>query len=222
MIQITKKEIQKIEKNIHKFIKTNKRLPNYADINRGKNKIRLTPLEYSGLFHTIYNFRYHKGRYPNYATVNLKRNEPTILKYQTTPYTCCPTSISMALTKFFKYTEEKEIAKLIGTTKNGTSPKKMMKNAYKLKITINRIPRNKEAVQKALNNYEAVITHYETKAARCSGFLNNYGHYALIQSIKGDKYIIYDPTKGIYTCHYHMMDKATHGRNIGYYTIKPW
>jgi len=79
-----------------------------------------------------------------------------------------------------------------------------------------RTPKN---VSKALAEYKGVMVHYMTKNASCSGFINQYGHYAVIKSVSDGRYTVMDPTKGTFTCPTSMLDQATAGRSIYYYKI---
>lgn len=209
------------EQRVQKFIKSNGRLPNYLTLREmDKQSNEEIPLrQYCGLYFSDYTFWLKNGRHPNFTTLNITKSEPTIINYQDTYYTCCPTSLSMASTKLFRPVTEAQCATALGTTRNGTPPQNLINNAYKVGFNVNRIPRTPHAVQEALNVYDAVICHYQTGPADCSGFVNDYGHYCLIKSVSNGRYTVYDPTKGQYTCPTSVLDNATNGRELYYYRV---
>jgi ABC-type bacteriocin/lantibiotic exporter with double-glycine peptidase domain len=125
----------------------------------------------------------------------------------------------MISTKLFKPMSEAYCAKILGTGTDGTPPSRLMSNIKNLGLGITRMTRNSVNVKNALAQYKGVLCHYETKAANCSGFHNNYGHYCVIKGIIGNEYIIYDPTRGEFKCKFEVMDKATNGRELFYYAI---
>ena len=120
----------------------------------------------------------------------------------------------------FGYKSEKKCAEVLGTVYgSGTSPSDLTMNAPKLGYTANPIPRNYQAVLKSLQHGKPVIAHIQTRPATCLGYHGDYGHYVLIYWCKNNQYYIADPTKGIKKCKSTILDKATNGRNIKYYSI---
>ncbi|WJI09197.1 hypothetical protein FGU46_03355 [Methanobacterium sp. CWC-01] len=220
-MRIDKNNITDAETRIRNFIKENNREPNTVrlrDMDTNKD-VNIPIRQVNGLFFNIYTFWLKQGRYPNYATLNIEKSEPTIQNFQDNAYNCCPTSLSMASTKLFKPVTEAEAARVLGTTRNGTSPANLIANAPKLGfrvVAMNRAPAN---VAAALGEYKAVLCHYQTGPADCSGFINDYGHYCLIKSVSSGKYTILDPTKGQYQCSTGVMDQATNGRDLKYYAV---
>lgn len=214
----------RVELSVRNFIKGNRRLPNYAvmkDMDTGR-EVKVSPREYCGMFWSNYNFYYRNGRLPNWVTKNLLKSEPTQLLYQKRSTTCGPASLAMASAKLFKPMTEEFLAGVYGTTGSGTNPANLVDTSRRSKsgLKITRLPRISSSVQGVLNRYGAVVCHYETGAAKCSNFLNNYGHYCLILSVAGGYYTVYDPTKGVFKCPVGQLDAATHGRSIYYYGVE--
>lgn len=175
--------------------------------------------QYCGLYFSDYQFWLKNGRHPNYTTLNVSKDEPTIMNFQDTAYTCGPSSLSMCSTKLFRPKSEAECASALGTTKTGTNPNNLINNTPKLGFTATAMPRTPKNVSEALSEYNGVLVHYMTKNASCSGFINQYGHYAVIKDITNGKYTVMDPTKGTFTCPTSVLDGATAGRSIYYYRI---
>jgi len=220
-MRVSKQELIDAEQRIRTFIKGNQREPNTValrDMDTGK-EVTVPIRQVNGLYFNTYTFWLKQGRYPAYATLNIEKSEPTIQNFQDTSYSCCPTSLSMASTKLFKPVSEAECAKVLGTTKNGTNPANLVANAPKLGFNVKAMNRNPMEVENALRQYNAVIVHYQTGPADCSGFRLDYGHYALIKSVSNGKYTILDPTRGQFTCPTGVLDKATNGRSLYYYTV---
>lgn len=215
------KTMKEAEGRVRAFIKKESRLPNTLDMKAiDDGKVHSIPKEYyCGMFFNNYTFWHKNGRFPNYVTLNTKKSSPIILDYQDTGYTCCPTSLAMVSTKLFNPHSEVELRKILGTTSDGTPPANLINNAPKAGFVVKRMDRNPKAVQSALNKYHGVMVHYQTKPATCSGFHNDYGHYAVINAVKDGKYQVYDPTKGVYYCKTSILDKATNGRPIYYYDV---
>jgi hypothetical protein len=221
-MRINKTDLLDAEQRIRDFIKKNSRAPNTVSLRDMDNgKVSDQPLEVvNGLFFNVYTFWLKNGRYPNYATINITKGEPTIQNYQDNSVQCCPASLSMASTKLFKPVDESTAARVLGTTKNGTNPANLIQNSPQLGFNVTRMTRNPVNVRAALSDYNAIICHYQTGPADCSGFLNDYGHYALIKSVSNNGYYtILDPTKGQYTCKTSVMDAATNGRDLYYYRV---
>lgn len=220
-MRVSKQELIDAEQRIRAFIKKEAREPNIVtmqDMDTGRD-VDIPIREVNGLYYNTYIFWLKNGRYPNYATINIEKGEPTIQDYQDRSTTCCPASMSMAASKLFKPTSESTFAKVLGTNSKGTTPQNLVAKAPELGFDVKAIPRNLTSVQTALSQYKAVLTHYQTGPADCSGFINDYGHYALIRGVGSGRYEIWDPTKGRYTCPASMMDQATNGRSLYYYTV---
>lgn len=209
------------ETRVQNFIRSNGRLPNYLTLREmDKQSNEEIPLrQYCGLYFSDYTFWLKNGRHANYVTLNLEKGEPLIQNYQDTSYTCGPASLSMISTKLFRPKTENECAVALGTTKNGTNPANLVANAPRLGFTAEAMSRTPKNVSEALAEYKGVIVHYQTGPADCSGFLRDYGHYAVIKSVAGGRYTVMDPTKGLFTCPTSVLDQATNGRALYYYRI---
>lgn len=222
-MEVSKAEILDAQTRIQAFIKGHGREPNYVELtDRNTHKTDEIPIEQvNGLFFNIYNFLNREERFPNFATVNIQKAEPTIWNHQNNKYNCCPATFMMASSKLFRIVHEKTAAQILGTTTSGTDPKNLVARAPAMGFAVKPIPRSSIPVRAALDSYKAVMVHYETGDAECSGFQNNYGHYALIKDTRdGDKYEVWDPTMGIFSCPFRDLDTATNGRRISYYTVE--
>jgi hypothetical protein len=179
----------------------------------------LSKAQYMGLYENQNIFWVNNKKMPNYTTLNTTANNPVKMNYQSNSYNCGPMSMSMASQMLFKNTFESEFVKVLGTNKNGTDPKNFPLIS-KLGFSIKAIGRNSKAVKEAIARGSAVIAHIETKPATCLGYVNNYGHYVLIDRVTDSQYHVCDPTKGIKYCNFNILDKATNGRSIQYYEMK--
>ena len=123
----------------------------------------------------------------------------------------------------YSYVSESKCAKTLGTViGSGTDPSNIIAYAPKLGYVVTKISRNFSGVKQALNKGYPVIAHIQTKSASCLGFKNDYGHYILIYgTTSSGEYKVADPTKGLKKCKASVLDKATNGRSIHYYSVKP-
>ena len=225
MVRFSKNEMSKMASAIRKNIKAGKGyLASVTAKDMDGKSRKLTKKQYMGLFEAQNVFLLKNGRYPNYTTLNSSSDNPVVIDYQNTAYNCCPTSFSMATQFLFDYKSEQTCVKALGTVQgSGTDPSKLVANAPKLGYTATRIKRNWKTVKSYIDKGYPVIAHIQTKPAHCLGFSNDYGHYILIHKAyrKGfEYYSVADPTKGIKVCKASVLDKATNGRDIGYYVIK--
>lgn len=224
MTQFSKAVMNTTAKILNKAIKDGKGYLSSVtmkDMNGKSHKI--DKAHYMGLFEAQNVFILKHGRYPNYVTLNSTSSNPLVIDYQNTAYNCCPTSLSMASQMLFNYKSEQTCVKALGTVQgSGTDPSKLVANAPKLGFTVSKIARNFSTVKKALQKGYPVIAHIQTKPAKCLGYTGDYGHYILIYGYtKEGYYKIADPTKGLKTCSPSILDKATNGRSIYYYSVKP-
>lgn len=221
MIRFSENELVKTAKTIRKNVKDGKGLPKtmkMKDMDGKNHTLKIT--EYLGLYQQKNIHIIRHGGTPNYVTLNSKCGTlPIAMNYQNNEYNCCPTSLSMATMCLFGYKSESKCASTLGTNTNGTSPSQLVNNAPKLGYTAKQIGRNYKSVLKSLQKGKPVIAHIQTKNATCLNFINDYGHYVLIYWCKKGYYYVADPTKGIHKCKASILDKATNGRNIHYYSI---
>ena len=221
MKRFNKKEYTDARKRIRKFIKTNHRLPNYCKIKNQEGKeIELKKEEYCGLFEGYMHFCLKKGREPNFLTLTSKAANPIVVNLQDDKVSCCPASFLMAMMFLFEYKPEATVKKLLGTTSSGTSPQQLITNAKKLGYKVTRIPREFKAVKRALDQYKPVLMHIETKPATCLGFVSNYGHWIICYKAKDNQYYLIDPTKSLKKCNFQVINRATNGRDLGYYEVE--
>ena len=221
MKRYNKKEYTDARKRIRSFIKKHNRLPNYcAFVTNEKKTVDLNKEEYCGLFEGYMHFCLKNGREPNYLTLTSKASNPIVVNYQDDKVSCCPASFLMAMMFLFEYKSEATVKKLLGTNSNGTSPSQLISNAGRLGYVVKRIPREFREVKKALEQYKPVLMHIQTKPATCLGFVSDYGHWIICWKVKDNKYYVIDPTKGSKVCNYQVLNRATNGRNIGYYSVE--
>lgn len=221
MIRVNKKDYTDARKRIRKFIKANKRLPNYCMMKTSEGKeIKMKPNEYAGLFEMYMVYCLKNGREPAYLTHNSNANNPLVLNYQDDKYSCCPASFMMCMMFLYEYKSEANIKKTLGTSTDGTSPKKLIEGAKKLGYKVTRLPREFKYVKKALNEYKPVMMHIETKPSKCLGYVNNYGHWIMCYKTGNNTYYIADPTMGLKKCNFQDINRATNGRTLYYYSVE--
>lgn len=221
MTRFSKEEMSATAKTLRKNIKNGKGYLssiNMVDMNKKVHKI--SKAQYMGLFEAQNIFIRKNNRYPNYVTLNTTANNPLVMDYQDTGYTCGPTSLSMAIQMLFGWKSEATCKKACKTSTSGTDPSNLISGAKSLGYSLTKIGRNKTAVKAALDKGLPVIAHIQTKPATCLGFLNDYGHFILIYGMTSDGYYkVADPTKGLKTCKPSILDNATNGRSIHYYKV---
>ena len=225
-MRFSKSEMQKASKTIRTSIKANKGLPSTITMKSMDGKShKITKAQYNGLFEAQNIFILKNNRYPNYTTLNSTANNPLVLNYQNDKYSCCVASFNMCVQMLYDWISESKIKTTFKTNTSGTDPSNFINGAKKLGYKVTRIPRTYSAVKQAIQKGYAVQIHYETGGStkpQCMGFENNYGHYAMIYAYTNDGYLkVADPTKGLKKCSPKQLEKATNGRDIGYYSIKP-
>lgn len=215
--------IVKASKTLRDNIKRNNGyLPSISIKDSNGKTHKLDKAHYMGLFEQRNVFAVKNNRVPKYVSLNTTANNPLAIDYQDNGYTCCPTSVSMASQMLFDYKSEKECAKVLGTVYgSGTTPTNLVNKISKLKMKATAIKRDSKAVRNSLKLGKPVVAHIQTKPATCLGYNGDYGHYILIYAINDTQYKIADPTKGLKTCKFSILDKATNGRDIKYYSISP-
>ena len=223
MIKFKREELIKAGKTIRKSIKAGKGLPKSVKMVDTTGKTHnLDKPHYAGLFESRNVYIHKHSKSPSTVTLNSTANNPLVLNHQDTAYTCGPTSLSMAIQCLYGYKGEKKCAVACKTGIRGTSPDNLIAGAKTLGYKLVPIKRNFKSVNEALSKGYVVIIHYETAGEtkpECMGFINNYGHFALIYKAKDNYYWIADPTKGFKKCPASQIDKATNGRDIHYYSV---
>ena len=207
---------------MQKFIKEQKRMPNTLSMKDMDGKQHtLSKAQYAGLYEAQNVFYLKNGRQPNYTTLNSTANNPLVMDYQNDSVSCGPTSLSMAIQMLYDYVSEKTCKSKCGTGSNGTAPADLINGAKKLGYQLSKISRNSSSVKAQLQMGRPVIAHIDTKPANCLGYINNYGHYVLIYDATSTHYKVADPTKGLKTCKFSILDKAMLNRTINYYGVAP-
>ena len=209
-------------KTIRASLKKNNTLPSFVTMkDMAGKKHDMSKKQYSGLFEAENKFRIKNGRQPNYVTYVSTANNPLVLDYQSYKMSCCPTSLSMASQLLYNYKSENKCIKALGTKKTttGTSPSQLVNNAPQLGFKVKQIPRNKDAVANSIKLHKPVIMHIQTKPAKCLDYTGDFGHFILCYAVKGGYYYLMDPTKGKKKCKCSVIDNATNGRKIYYYSV---
>ena len=222
MTKFSKTVMNAAAKTIRSSLKKNNVLPNFVTMkDMDGKKHELSRKQYAGLFESENVFRIKNNRQPNYVTMKSNANNPLVIDYQSYKMSCCPTSLSMVSQLLYNYHSEDECIKALGTQKNttGTAPSQLLNNAHKVGFKVQQIPRNKTAVANSTKLNKPVIMHIQTKPAKCLDYSGDFGHFIVCYGLTGDYYMIADPTKGIKTCKTSVMDKATNGRKIYYYSV---
>lgn len=220
MLKFNKTEIEKGRNAVRRQLRKNNKLPSVVTIKSTDGKTRnLTRRQFAGLCENDNVYRVRYGKVPNYVTLASEASNPLVLEYQYNEYNCGPTSVSMATQMLYGFRTQKACAKLLGTNEYGTSPSQLVNNIGKLGYKATRIKRNFAAVKASLDKNRPVIMHIQTKPATCLGYIGSYGHYILCWKAADNKYYICDPTKGDKVCNHNIIDAATEGRDIGYYSI---
>ena len=226
-MRFTKAMLQDGAKRMNVWLKKGEGYPNWLKMTDMDKKVehKLTPKQYCGLYETMNLFLIKNGRYPNYVTLTSTANNPLVMDYQNTNYTCCPTSLSMASQLLWNYKSEQTCAKALGTAPgSGTSPDQLINNAPKLGLKVIPIPRNAKSVRSYLAKRFPVITHWQVDQTKaCKGdYISKFGHYGLIWDMTSTEYVVADPSKGVnrkykFLC----MDKANKGYRQNYYAVVP-
>lgn len=215
--------IKDMSKRIQKFIKENKRLPNYVNAKTMNGKqVQLQKPTYAGLFENCNRFALKNNRYPNYVSETCTANNPLIMDYQDVNYTCGPTSLSMASQLLYGYVSEQEFQKACKTTTKGTGPANLINGAKLKGYKLTQIPRTTADVKKALDSMKFVIAHIDTIKASCLGYKSskNFGHWILIYGVDGAKYKVADPTKGLKIVNATCINNAMYQRKINFYSVE--
>lgn len=225
-IRFSKAEMQKAMKTVKASVKQGKGQPPSIKMKAMNGKTyTLKKNQYCGLFDNQAKFFIHHSRLPNYCTYLYDSPTAFVGQEQPNGYTCGSTSLANASTQILTYKTEKQCRTACNTTKNGTTPSNLIRGAEKLGMKVEKINRTYNAVKSAISKGYGVIAHIETGGntkPTCLGFSQNFGHWISIYNVTGDyKFKVYDPTKGYKTCNANQIIKATNGRQIYFYQVKP-
>lgn len=210
-------------KNIHDSVKAGKGQPSSLTLTDMNGKKRtLKKKQYCGLFDNQAKYFLNNSRYPNYTTYLYDTDTPFVGKRQPNSWTCGSTSLSNASTQILYYKTEAQCRKACGTGTNGTSPSQLVAGAKKLGIKVEKINRTFTSVKAALDKGYGVIAHIQTANVPCLGYAKDYGHWITIYNYTGDyKFKVYDPSRDYKVCNANQIIKATGGRDIHFYAVKP-
>ena len=225
-IRFDKAEMQKAMKQVKTSVKQGKGQPSQLKMTAMNGKTyTLKKNQYCGLFDNQAKFFIHNSRLPNYCSYLYDSNTGFVGQEQPNGWTCGSTSLANASTQILTYKTEKQCRNACNTTTNGTTPSNLIKGAEKLGMKVEKINRTFNAVKSAISKGYSVIAHIETGGAtkpQCLGFSSNFGHWISIYNTTSDyKFKVYDPTKGYKTCNANQIIKATNGRQIYFYQVKP-
>lgn len=216
-----KADIQRATSTMRQHIRNNKNYPNYLTIpDENGKKFNIGKTAYMGLFEDVSIFNIKNGRMPNYVVASHTANNPLVIDYQNTGYTCGPTSLSMCMQMFGLWVTEQQLSRECGTTKAGTGPSDLIRVSKKYGLRMYEIPRNIQAVRKAINEASPVFMHINTAYSggrSCLGYYGEFGHYIMCYNVTGDKYNLADPTKGFKNCKSTGIDNAKSSSNMKYY-----
>jgi len=225
-VQFSKAEMQKLMKTVKKSVKDGKKQPSSVKMKALNGKTYdMKKKQYCGLLDNQVKFYMNKGRYPNYTTYLYDADTPFRGLPQSLSWNCGSTSLSNASSQVLCYATEKRCREACKTTKNGTTPANLINGAKKLDMKVEKINRTFNAVKKAIDDGYGVIAHIETGGATkppCLSYQSNFGHWVCIYNYTSDyKFKVYDPTKGYKVCNANQIIKATNGRAIYFYQVKP-
>ena len=220
----SKEMMQDMSNRIRKFIKENKRTPNYitATTTTGKT-IQIQKPTYAGLFEAQNRFILNNGRYPNYVSEVHTANNPIIMDYQDTTYTCAPASLAMAIQYLYGYESEQKLRTICKTvTGKGTDPQNLVNGAKTIGYKLTIIPRTIQGIKKSIDEYKPIIAHIDTLKETCLGYSKkkNFGHYILIWNIDGTYIKVADPLRGIKTVKASCIINAQYNRKINFYSVE--
>lgn len=225
-IQFSKSEMIKAMRLIRNQVKEEGKQPKqiYMIDKTGKTRT-LKHDEYCGLFDNQASYFHKYWKLPNYTSLLYECKTPFRGNPQPNSWTCGSTSLANASTQILDYKTELECRKACQTNTNGTIPQNLITGGAKLGIKVNKLTRTFNKVKSAISHGYGVIAHIQTGGTtkpKCLGYINNYGHYINIYDTTEDyKFKVYDPTKGYKLCNAQTIIKATDGRDINFYVVKP-
>lgn len=225
-VRFSKAEMQKLMKTIKTSVKQGKKQPSsvtMTDMNGKKHTMKKK--QYCGLLDNQVKFYMANGRYANYVSYLYDCDTPFRGLDQPNKYTCGSQSLSNASSQVLCYATEKRCRTACNTTTNGTTPTNLINGAKKLGMKVEKINRTFNAVKKAIDDGYSVIAHIQTGGAtnpKCLDYQFSWGHWINIYNYTGDyKFKVFDPSRGYKTCNANQIIKATDGRAIYFYAVKP-
>ena len=224
-IRFSKVEMQKAMKQVKTSVKQGKGQPSSIKMVAMNGKTyTMKQKQYCGLFDNQVKFYMANSRYPNFVSYLYDTRTGFRGLEQPNGWTCGSQSLSNASSQVLCYATEKRCRTACNTTKDGTSPNNLIKGAEKLGMKVERINRTFNAVKSAISKGYSVIAHIETgdPNLKCVQYKENYGHWISIYDTTQDyKFKIFDPSRTYKVCNANQIIKATNGRQIYFYQVKP-
>lgn len=224
-IKFSKAEMQKLMKTVKTSVKAGKGQPSSVTmVDMGGKKHNMKRKQYCGLLDNQVKFYMKNNRMPNYVQYLYDANTGFRGLEQPNSYTCGSTSLSNASSQVFCYATELKCRKACNTTKDGTTPANLIAGAKTLGMKVEKINRTFVAVKSAIDKGYSVIAHIETgdPNLKCVQYKQNFGHWISIYDYTSDyKFKIFDPSRTYKTCNANQIIKATNGRAIYFYAVKP-
>lgn len=222
-IRFSKDEMQKAMKTVRENVKQGKGQPlqlKMKDMN-GKTHI-MKKNQYCGLFDNGAKFFIHNGRQANWVSYLYDSPTGFVGQEQPNSWTCGSTSLANASTQILNYKTELQCRKACKTTTNGTTPNNLIQGAKTLGIKVEKINRTFNAVKSSITKGYGVIAHIQTENVPCLSYKKSYGHWISIYNTTQDyKFKVYDPSRNYKVCNANQIIKATGGRDLHFYAVKP-
>ena len=225
-IRFSKDEMQKAMKTVKKSVIKGTGQPakiKMTDMNGKAHE--MSKKQYCGLFDNQAKFFLDRGRYPNYTTYLYDTNTPFVGQNQKFDFNCGSQSLANASTQVLCYAHEVQCRRACGTAKgSGTSPSQLIAGAKKLGMKVEQINRSFNSVKAELSKGHSVIAHIQTDDPdlQCLSYKKGFGHWISIYDTTSDyKFKLFDPARTYKTCNANQIIKATGGRKIYFYGVKP-
>ena len=222
-IRFDKTEMQKAMKQVKTSVKSGKGQPSSIKMKAMNGKTyTMKQKQYCGLFDNQAKFFIHNSRLPNYCTYLYDSPTGFVGQEQPNGWTCGSTSLANASTQILNYKTELQCRKACKTTTNGTSPSNLIQGAKTLGIKVEKINRTFYAVKSSINKGYGVIALIQTENVPCLSYKKSYGHWVSIYNTTQDyKFKVYDPSRNYKVCNANQIIKATGGRNLHFFAVKP-
>lgn len=222
-IRFNKAEMQKAMKTVRENVKQGKGQPSQLKMKDMDGKTHLMKRnQYCGLFDNGAKFFIHNGRQANWVSYLYDSPTGFVGQEQPNEWTCGSTSLANASTQILNYKTELQCRKACKTTKDGTSPSNLIQGAKTLGIKVEKINRTFNAVKSSISKGYGVIAHIQTENVPCLSYRKSYGHWISIYNTTQDyKFKVYDPSRNYKVCNANQIIKATGGRNLHFYAVKP-
>lgn len=222
-MRFSKDEMQKMMNTVKTSVKAGKGQPASVKMKDMDGKTHtMKKVQYCGLLDNQAKYFLNNSRLPNYTTYLYDVATPFVGKRQPNGWTCGSTSLSNASTQVLNYVTESQCRKACNTNQNGTTPANLIAGGKKLGLKVEKINRTYNAVKSAISKGYSVIAHIQTANVPCLGYRNDYGHWISIYNVTGDyKFKVYDPSRDYQVCNANTIIKATGGRDIHFYAVKP-